>query len=205
MKKIILISLSLMLALTMSAQEKLSRLTFQPKIGMTISTITNAGDNNPRIGMMAGVEIEYDSGTPLGMEFGVHYSMQGDKGYTYYNDGYYIHKATVVEKLDYINIPILGVLHVTDGLSLKIGVQAGFNVLARIKASAAGQSAEVGLKKLGVNTETFDFAVPVGLSYTFKNGLVFEGRYNIGVSEIINKTDMRNGVFQFSIGYKADI
>lgn len=202
MKRIILITFSLVLALTMSAQEKIDGFYCQPKAGMTVATITNVSNNDPRIGMVFGAELEYESENILGMAIGLHYSMQGDKASGYVNG--YGH-TTVVEKLDYLNIPILGVLHVADGFSLKVGVQPGFNVLARIRATAGSISEETSFRKLGVNTNTFDFSVPFGLSYTFKGGLTLEGRYNLGISEIVTRTDMKNSVFQFTIGYRAKL
>jgi len=63
--------------------------------------------------------------------------------------------------------------------------------------------------------KTFDFAIPVGLSYEYQN-FVFDARYNFGVTKVFDnaKSDwlglgvnmgdakVHNSVFQFTIGYK---
>ncbi len=53
---------------------------------------------------------------------------------------------------------------------------------------------------------TFDFAVPVGLSYEYQN-FVFDARYNIGTTKVFKNDyfDKWNGytnVIQLTIGYK---
>ncbi|MBR4454439.1 MAG: outer membrane beta-barrel protein [Bacteroidales bacterium] len=57
------------------------------------------------------------------------------------------------------------------------------------------------LSELGIDTNSFDFSVPVGLSYEYKN-FVLDGRYNIGVTKIVDGDDSKNRVFQITLGYK---
>ena len=48
---------------------------------------------------------------------------------------------------------------------------------------------------------TFDFSVPVGISYEYMN-VCLDARYNIGVSKIADGDAGRNSVFQITLGYK---
>ena len=48
---------------------------------------------------------------------------------------------------------------------------------------------------------TFDFAIPVGMSYEFNN-FVLDARYNIGVTKVPKYGDGYTNVLQLTIGYK---
>ena len=49
-----------------------------------------------------------------------------------------------------------------------------------------------------------DFSIPVGISYEYNN-FVVDGRYNFGVTKIIDGFDSKNSVFQITLGYKFDL
>ena len=51
------------------------------------------------------------------------------------------------------------------------------------------------------SAESFDFSIPVGLSYEFNN-VVLDARYNFGVTSVADGGDAKNSVFQFTLGYK---
>lgn len=108
-------------------------------------------------------------------------------------------KATV--KNDYINIPIMANIYVVRGLALKFGIQPGFNVNSCGSVSAEGVSVSRSLHDIGVDIKSFDFSIPIGLSYEFSN-VVIDGRYNIGTTKIVDGEGTRNSVFQFTVGYK---
>ena len=99
-------------------------------------------------------------------------------------------------------------VYVVQGLALKAGIQPGINVNASYSASAQGVTVSGKLSDVGVgvNVKTLDFAIPVGLSYEYKN-FVIDGRYNIGLTEVV-KDDIdksKNSVFQFTVGYKFNL
>ena len=71
-------------------------------------------------------------------------------------------------------------------------------------ASAQGIDVSGSLSDFGVDINSFDFAIPVGLSYEYKN-FVIDGRYNIGVMKMVDNDDSKNSVFQFTIGYKFNM
>lgn len=105
--------------------------------------------------------------------------------------------VTLTTKLDYINIPILANVYVTKGLAVKLGVQPAFNVSDKQKLSGGKASVEAE----DVGAESFDFSIPVGLSYEYNN-VVFDARYNFGVTNIADGGDSKNSVFQITLGYK---
>lgn len=176
-------------------------ITFQPKVGLNIARITDMEDTAPRFGVSAGAELEYQIRDKFSMAAGVLYSMQGIRasGNTPY--GY----ATMTVKVDYINIPLVANVYVYKGLALKFGVQPGFNISSKYSVSVSGRSGSASLSDLGLEVKTFDLAIPVGISYETKSGIVFDARYNIGVTKTFDYLDSRNCVAQLTVGYKFSL
>ena len=95
-------------------------------------------------------------------------------------------------KLDYLKIPILAQYQLMDGLKIKAGVQPGFLM-----------SAKMGDKDIKDDCESFDLAIPVGLSYEFSD-FVIDARYNLGTSKVnkVGNKSNKNSVFMLTLGYK---
>lgn len=189
MKKILLTAVVMLASLASYAQQAVGTFTLQPKIGMNVASLTKCDGCDPRIGLAAGVEAEYQATDIFSVSAGLIYSMQGNKAK---EEG-----VTLTTKLDYINIPILANVYVTKGLAVKLGVQPAFNVSDKQKLSGGKASVEAE----DVGAESFDFSIPVGLSYEYNN-VVFDARYNFGVTNIADGGDSKNSVFQFTLGYK---
>lgn len=189
MKKILLTAVVMLASLASYAQQAVGTFTLQPKIGMNVASLTKCDGCDPRIGLAAGVEAEYQAADIFSVSAGLIYSMQGNKAK---EEG-----VTLTTKLDYINIPILANVYVTKGLAVKLGVQPAFNVSDKQKLSGGKASVEAE----DVGAESFDFSIPVGLSYEYNN-VVFDARYNFGVTNIADGGDSKNSVFQFTLGYK---
>lgn len=189
MKKILLMAVVMLASVASYAQQAVGTFTLQPKIGMNVASLTKCDGCDPRIGLAAGVEAEYQATDIFSVSAGLIYSMQGNKAK---EDG-----VTLTTKLDYINIPILANVYVTKGLAVKLGVQPAFNVSDKQKLS--GGKASVEAEDFGA--ESFDFSIPVGLSYEYSN-VVFDARYNFGVTNIADGGDSKNSVFQITLGYK---
>lgn len=189
MKKILLMAVVMLASVASYAQQAVGTFTLQPKIGMNVASRTKCDGCDPRIGLAAGVEAEYQATDIFSVSAGLIYSMQGNKAKA---EG-----VTRTTKLDYINIPILANVYVTKGLAVKLGVQPAFNVSDKVKLSGGKASVEAE----DVGAESFDFSIPVGLSYEFNN-VVIDARYNFGVTNIAEGGDAKNSVFQFTLGYK---
>lgn len=195
MKKLFLMALMAFIATTASfAQWSVGSITVQPKIGINGANITDADNSDSRIGLVLGGEFEYRVSPIFSLSAGALYSMQGCKGTAEDDDG---NTGDVSLKLDYINVPILANVYVVKGLAIKLGIQPGFNV--RHKASATVSGVNVTTNLPGV--KSVDFSIPIGVSYEF-NRFVIDGRYNFGVTKLIDGADSKHSVFQFTFGYK---
>jgi hypothetical protein len=95
-------------------------------------------------------------------------------------------------KLDYLNVPVLAKFMVAEGFSIEVGPQVGFI----LSAKDDGEDVKDFLKST-------DFSGAVGLAYEMATGLNFAARYTLGLGNIVDEsgTDLKNNVFQVSIGY----
>lgn len=197
MKKLFLAVVVMMVSAATFAQNEVGQLTIQPKVGVNIANITDADDADPRIGLAAGAEFEYGLTDNIGLSAGVLYSMQGAKAT---EDG-----ADCTLKLDYLNVPILANFYVAKGFAVKLGVQPGFKLSSKAKVKVSGTSVEVDANDIdGVNIKSIDLSIPVGVSYQYQN-IVFDARYNWGVTKIIEDSDSKHSVFQITVGYKFSL
>ena len=192
MKKLFLAVVAMMVSATTFAQNEVGQLTIQPKVGVNIANITDADGADPRIGLAAGAEFEYGLTDNIGLSAGVLYSMQGVK-------------TTIVDadctlKLDYLNVPILANFYVAKGFAVKLGVQPGFKLSSKAKVKGSGASKEVDVDGI----KSVDLSIPVGLSYQYQN-IVFDARYNWGVTKIVDDADSKHSVFQITVGYKFSL
>ena len=192
MRKVIIMAVLMLSSVAAFAQRPVGSLTVQPKIGMNFATLTKADDSESRIGLVAGAELEYQLSDIFSISGGALYSQQGCE---WSEDG-----STRTNKLDYINIPILANVYVVKNLAVKVGLQPAFNVNSKAKASQGDSSVQGSIEGI----KTFDFSIPVGLSYEYKN-IVIDGRYNFGLTKVSKYADSKNSVFQLTLGYKLDI
>lgn len=192
MRKVIIMAVLMLSSVAAFAQRPVGSLTVQPKIGMNFATLTKADDSESRIGLVAGAELEYQISDIFSISGGALYSQQGCE---WSEDG-----STKTNKLDYINIPVLANVYVVKNLAVKFGVQPAFNVNSKAKASQGDSSIQGSIEGI----KTFDFSIPIGLSYEYKN-IVIDGRYNFGLTKVSKYADSKNSVFQLTLGYKLDI
>ena len=144
---------------------------------MNIASVGGDVDGDYKAGLAVGAEAEYHVSPLIGVSAGLLYSQQGCK--------WSVENVDVKWKPAYLNIPILANFYVANGLALKAGVQPGFMV--------AKDDAE--------NVNTFDFSVPVGISYEYMN-ICLDARYNIGCTKVDKDVKGCNSVFQVTLGYK---
>lgn len=193
MKKLFLAVVAMMISAATFAQNEVGQLTIQPKVGVNIANITDADDADPRIGLAAGAEFEYGLTDNIGLSAGVLYSMQGVKTIIVDDD--------CTSKLDYLNVPILANFYVAKGFAVKLGVQPGFKLSSKAKFKGSGGSKEVEVED---GVKSVDLSIPVGLSYQYQN-IVFDARYNWGVTKIVDDADSKHSVFQITVGYKFSL
>lgn len=195
MKKIFMMAVMAVAALSANAQNEKGQFTLMPKAGINISTVTGDGPQKSKVGFVGGLEAEYGIAKNFGLAFGALYSMEGCK---YPADNFVNGLGGNINfNLGYINIPILAQLYVVKGLALKAGLQPAFNVTS--KWSEDGVS--VKSKDLGFEAKSFNLSIPVGISYEIKN-FVLDARYNIGTTRLYKDQKGNNSTFSITLGYK---
>jgi len=182
------------------AQHAVGSVALKPMVGVTLANVTDLSADM-KVGLVAGGELEYQMTDRFSLSGGLLYSMEGCKF-----DANYGSVANVKTKynLEYLNVPILANFYVAPGFALKAGIQPGFKMNAKYKTdgNVAGFSGSTEGDIDGFNS--VNFSIPVGLSYEFSD-FVIDARYNWGISKIIDNTDCKSSVFQFTLGYKFDL
>ncbi|WP_299246440.1 porin family protein [uncultured Aquimarina sp.] len=184
MRKVVLITIITVLGLlNVNAQE----FNLGVKGGLNFATLT--GGNNSEIGWTT----DFNLGVMAEIKISDKLSLQPELMYSGQGYGSDVDSEGIIA-LNYLNVPLIAKYYVTKGLSLEAGPQIGFLLST----------------KGGTNTnkdqfKTTDFGVNFGLGYKLDNGLYFNARYNLGLTDINNIDGIsdknRNGVFQLSIGY----
>lgn len=180
MKKFMLAAAVMIMSLGAKAQNEVGQITVAPTVGLNLATVTGDGAKS-MAAFTVGATAEYGLSEDIGLSAGVMYSMQGAK--------FADEEGDVKMKLGYINIPILANYYIWEGLAIKAGLQPGIML-----------SAKVGGEDIKKECNSFDLAIPVGVSYEFSK-IVVDARYNIGVTKI-GDGDSKNSVMQFTVGYK---
>ena len=167
MKKMMMIAVMAVMCLTANAQKmrhNAGKITIQPMVGFSVGTFrgeyssATISGNKARVGLAIGAEAEYYTTTDwLSLSAGVKYEQLGWEW-----------KNASTVKLDYIDIPLMANFYVAKGFALKIGLQPGFLV----NDNANGEC------------KSFNFSIPVGLSYEFKNGITLDLRGGYSLTRV---------------------
>ena len=226
MKKIMMIAALMVATVSAKAQNEVGQISIKPTVGLNFASMTKYDDSKTRTGLNIGLEAEYGVAQNFSVTAGLFYSQQGVK----FNDinldvdwfdlntgelGGYSFKGKATYKLDYLNIPIMAQYYVAKGFAIKAGIQPGFNVLKKVNLDGTlyqggvqgGNPKSVDESyKLDKNdgVKSFQFAIPVGLSYEYKN-IVLDARYNIALAKAFKYGDTRHSVFSITLGYKIPI
>ena len=202
MKTWILTIVALLTSVVTVAQRREGTCTVQPKVGLNVSTLSNA---QKTIGDACfGMEAEYMITNIFSLSAGVMVSNQGGK---YDKDG-----LRYTADIDYANIPIMANVYVLPGLALKAGVQPGFRLKAKMETDNGSYDIDEFYKLVGMLTpgeepkvNKFDLAIPVGISYEYEN-VVLDARYNWGLLKVENiGPAYYNRVFEVTLGYKFEL
>ena len=184
------------------AQQREGTFTAQPKVGMNMSTLSDA--DKAIFDLNFGIEGEYMLTDNLGLAAGLIMSNQGAK----YNADPSENIDEYTADMDYANVPITVNYYILPGLALKLGVQPGFKVKAKIKTNGASMDVDEYYKKINMAEGTdykvypIDLSIPVGISYEYNN-IVIDARYNYGLTNVGNLGDpFYHRVFQLTLGYK---
>lgn len=117
-------------------------------------------------------------------------------------------------KTYYVAVPITANFYLWRGLAVHAGVQAAYLTSARMNGEVTFDndgdytlSFDRGCKS---DFNKFDFSVPVGISYEWRNHLFIDARYNIGITNVNKEKtfegkDLKNAILQITLGYKINL
>ena len=209
MKKVLFLLVMLTVTVSIKAQHEEGDILIQPRVGITISNITD-GDKS-KLNLAYGVEFERFFTDQFSLAAGVLFTNQGCK-YEIYDielyeskQGFYI--DDVILNLYYGALPITANYYVLPGLALKAGIQPAFRVKSNIQEGGNKMDFDNMVAMLfpgeDVKMNTFEFSIPVGFSYEY-NRITLDARYNIGLTKLIsgNSNTIHNKVFAITLGYK---
>ena len=218
MKKYILTVVVLLMAtLSSNAQFKPGTTSLQPKIGIGGANITNLEDipigtstnldKTTGGAALLGLELEYQFQEKLGLGIGLNYALQGCAWENLRMNGVKYRNPRI--ETEYVNIPVVINYYLNNGWALKAGVQFGFLTNANFKIRTEEKYMEKdATTDLAVDLkdefESFDFSIPLGISYESSKHWIFDARYHLGLTKV-NKSgskDYKNSVFMITAGYK---
>ena len=184
MRKIIL-TVAAVFALTFAnAQDKKaskgsdSDMKFGVKAGYINSNFTGDASGTAIGGFYIGGLVDFSVSEKFHVQPELLYSMEGQKD----------------AKVNYLRIPIMAKYYVAEGLSLQAGPELA------IKAGADSSVKDF--------VKPIDFALGFGAGYELPNGLMFDARYNLGLTNIADGAakdagfNYKNTSFSLGLGYR---
>ncbi|MCW3161837.1 porin family protein [Chryseobacterium oryctis] len=216
MKKVLLIAAVAIMGISAKAQE----FRFGPKAGFAMSTIKiddkqddlNERKMSPKYTFYIGGMAEYKFNDKFGIQGEVLYSPLGGKekidgvnaGVVFVGEQTKVNFGTLL-------IPVSAKYFITEGFSVAAGVNAGIILSAKQKTvvgsdfldmEVEGEGGEVDIKK---DIKTLNIAPFIGVEYMLENGLFFDARYSLGVSNLSNDGsggNVKNSFAQVGVGFK---
>ena len=197
MKKIFVMAVATMMAtVSATAQHREGDNTIQPRVGISMSTLTNWDDAKMKVNLAYGIEFEHFFTEDFSAAAGLLFTNQGAK---LEND--------VKMHLYYAAFPITANYYVLPGLAVKAGVQPAYRVKTQMKDSDVtvdfDRFIETVFQDFDFNMPKFELEIPVGLSYEY-NGVTLDARYNFGLTKLITGIDdaIHQRVIVLTLGYK---
>lgn len=205
MKKILTLVALMAVTLSAKAQHEEGDVTIQPRVGITISNITD-GDKS-KTNLTYGVDFERFFTDQFSVSLGLMFTNQGCKYDIFSADVTGDKKINDIKFNIYYGIlPIMANYYVLPGLALKAGIQPAYRVKANLESDGTKLDFDNTLDALfGGDTKlnTFDLSIPVGVSYEYA-GITLDARYNFGVTKLISNAQksIYNKVITVTLGYK---
>ncbi|MCY0978571.1 porin family protein [Chryseobacterium wangxinyae] len=216
MKKLLLVaSLAMFGSVAVKAQET----RFGVKAGYSMSTLkakSNEGSesSDPLHTFYVGGVVEHKISDKFGLQGEVLYSPLGGK----IDEAVEVDQNTFIAAQAKINfgtvlVPISAKYFATENLSFSAGASFGIIISAKTKYEV---NAGINLPGVGISigdevdikdqTNTLNIAPFIGAEYMLENGLFFDARYNMGVSNLAkdaaNGEKLTNSFLQVGVGFK---
>ncbi|WP_139423467.1 porin family protein [Chryseobacterium mulctrae] len=221
MKKLLLIAA---IALIGTSVVKAQELKFGPKAGYSLSMLKAEGDGesykfDSKSTFYVGGFVEYKFNDKFGIQGEVLYSPIGGKQEESYTEtimGVTVNATAKTDfKLGSVQVPVSAKYFATESLAFALGLNVGIITSAKTDYTLTGSvdgmggsasESESGSEDIKDNINTLNLAPFVGAEYTLENGLFFDARYNLGVSNLIKNPEgnetLKNSFFQIGIGFK---
>jgi hypothetical protein len=215
MKKVLILSVALLLGIGATAQVK-----FGVKAGLNLASLSDVKAKAARVsvaiferdGMAAGFHaggfVNFSFGQYIGLQPELLFSMQGGKQKlssivasqiaSQYSPFPTNSNASLSYIFDYINIPVLLDIKPFPNFSILIGPQIGFNIYKSASVSVGGYTETISGSDFddafGEDSfKSFDFAVVGGIQYTFVEHLTIGARYNFGLTNALSTSTSESG------------
>lgn len=216
MKKLLLVAAVAVMGISANAQE----FRFGPKAGFSMSTIKiddkqdDLGKRkmDPKYTFYIGGMAEYKISDKFGIQGEVLYSPLGGKERIEGSEGGMFFGEQTKITFGTILVPVSAKYFITEGFSVSGGVSFGIILTAKQKSvigtnlpidlDIEGDGEEVDIKK---DIKKLNLAPFVGVEYMLENGLFFDARYNLGVSNLSNDGSggkVTNSFAQVGVGFK---
>lgn len=150
---------------------------FGVKAGLNMTNFTGDLDSDAKTSFYIGGLVDFAVSDKFHVQPELLYSMEGAD-----DDG----------GISYLRVPIMAKYYIMEGLSLQAGPEIAFKV-----------ATEEDL--LDEMTKSTDFGLGFGAGYELSNGLMFDARYNAGMTNIYDGDgdfDIKNTGFQIGLGYR---
>ncbi len=200
MKKFTIALLCMIMATGAAMAQK--QFTFGPKIGVDYTHLWGKdADHGGLINYQAGLFLEYRFSNQFSIAPEVVFAVQGVKNDFLYTSNSESFDAEYTDNRNYINIPVMLKYYVTPELSIDLGPQLGITVYH--KCTIKGKDAHKDFTyKYDTDTKSIDFGIGLGLTYNITKDVFVQGRYTLGLTNVFNEYDEKNGNAQLAIGYR---
>jgi opacity protein-like surface antigen len=218
MKKLLLLAAVAVMGMSVEAQE----FRFGPKAGFAMSTIKvdekqddlSKRTTDPKYTFYIGGMAEYKISDNFGFQAEVLYSPLGGKEKIEESDGgMYFGEQTKIT-FGTLLVPVSAKYFITEGFSVSAGANFGI-ILSAKQETVIGTNLPIDIEIEGVDGEgerdiknevkKLNLAPFVGVEYMLENGLFFDARYSLGVSNLSNDNSggkVTNSFAQIGVGFK---
>ncbi len=175
--KNILVVLAFIITTTLTAQ---SHYAFGPIVGVNRASLTNTTGATPRYGMTFGLFSDYRFSQLIGFEPEVDYSMQG------------AYKGAEYIRTNYLNVPLMAKLFLTDNFNVQLGPQFAFCLNAKGYATDANGT-PYDIETIS-DVNPFDIDMVVGIGYELPKGIMLQARYFMGTLGVDKRGTLLNNL-----------
>ncbi len=162
------------------------------KFGYNLAAVSFDGntETGQRHGFHAGFYSESFISESLAFQLELLYSQQG---YELKDNG-----GTFIQKLDYINLPLLLKIYASGNLFLETGPQVGLAISHKEEFDSDFALFDASKE---FEPQNFDWGINFGGGFKTDSGVSLGFRYHLGLGDIYDEGSPQNRVWQFTLGF----